>query len=122
MMTDEALAVEIASLKDAYGEVSTAKTSAGQTLVRIGEASLPRGCSPATTPVLLVVPPGQVRPQIYVKRGIRLRSGVEPRSTSSVSVEGEEWLQFSYSFPWNENSNTLVQLVATALRRFAESS
>src|SRR5690349_19754429 len=110
MMTDEALAVETASLKDAYGEVSTAKTSAGQTLVRIREASLPPGCSPATTPVLLVMPPGQVRPQIYVKRGIRLRSGVEPRSTSPVSVEDEEWLQFSYSFPWNESSNTLVQL------------
>jgi len=45
---------------------------------------------------------------MYVKRGIRLRNGTEPRSTSVVAVEGEEWMQFSYSFPWDENSHSLA--------------
>lgn len=119
-MTDEHLETEVASLKEAYGAISLAAATGGRHLVRIEEITLPKGCSPSTTAVLLVIAPGQPRPQIYVKPGIKLPNGKVPRSTSAVTVEGEGWMQFSYSFPWDENSHSLVQLVGASLRRFAK--
>lgn len=119
-MTDEELTGEIASLKEVYGEVDVAKVPGGQILVRIHDVTLPRGCSPLSTPVLLALNTGQPRPQIYVKRGIKLSNGVDPRSSSIVAVGSEEWLQFSYSFPWEFGSHTLVQFVGASLQRFAK--
>ena len=119
-MTEDVLTAELADLKDAYGAVSVTKGSGGETLIRLHDVGLPRGCSPPTTPVLLVLRPGQSRPQIYVKPKIKVPNGVNPRSTSVVAVEGEEWLQFSYSFPWDESSHTLMQFVEASLRRFAK--
>ncbi len=118
-MTQEALNQDISQLKERFGSVQVANGSAGQTLIKIDELALPRGCSPPTTPVLVVVQQGQPRPQVYVRPGTKASGGVEPRSTSVVQVEGEAWLQFSYSFPWDENTNSLVQFVESALRRFA---
>ncbi len=117
-MTEAVLTDEITKLKEVYHEVAVATGSGGQKLIRIAEA-LPKGCSPPTTPVLLMVQSGQPRPQIFVKPGIKVPGGRDPRSTSVVQVEGETWLQFSYSFPWDENAHSLVQFVAAALRRFA---
>jgi hypothetical protein len=119
-MTDENLETEIASLKEAYGDVGVAKASGGQPLIRVKKAALPKGCSPSATAVLLAINPGQPRPQLYVKPGIKLPNGKVPRSTSAVAVEGEAWMQFSYSFPWDENSHSLVQLVGASLQRFAK--
>ena len=117
-MTEEMLAHELAQLKEAFGEIQVATGSAGQKLIRIKGANLPKGCSPAQTPVLLVVRGGQPRPEIYVKPGIKLPNGREPRSTSPMQIEGEGWLQFSYSFPYDPNAHTLAQFAATALTRF----
>ena len=114
------LSEEIEGLRHVYQEVAVANGSGGQKLIRVNEVTLPKGCSPATTSVLLVPQPGQPKPQIYVKPGIQLSNGREPRSVSLVQVEGESWLQFSYSFPWDENSHTLVQFIEAALRRFAK--
>lgn len=119
-MAEDDLAEEIKELKEVYQEVEVAKGSAGQTLIRIKETTLPRGCSPSATPVLLVLQDGQPRPQIYVKPGIKLPDGQDPRSVSQVQVEGEGWLQFSYSFPWEKNKNTLLQFVESSLRRFTK--
>jgi len=119
-MTEENLNTAIASLKEAYGAISVAAASGGRKLVRIEKTTLPNGCAPSTTPVLLVITPGQPRPQLYVKPGIKLPNGKVPRSTSAVAVEGEAWMQFSYSFPWDENSHSLVQLVGASLQRFAK--
>ena len=88
--------------------------------MRLEGVTLPRGCTPSTTPVLLMCDL-RSRPQIYVKPGIRLPNGIEPRSTSRVQVEGEEWLQFSYSFPYDENAHSFVQFIGAALRRFDKS-
>ena len=118
-MTEETLNTETASLKEMYGDVSFSRTAAGATLIRISDAPLPKGCNPSSTPTLLVVQ-GQGRPALYVKPKIILSNGVTPRSTSSVSVEGEEWMQFSYNFTWDENSHSLVQFVAAGLQRFAK--
>ncbi len=118
-MTAERLAEELVLLKDAYGEVSTGVGAPGQALIRVGEARLPRGCAPASTPVLLVVQDGQ-RPQLHVKGGIRLPNGGVPRNYSAAQVAGEEWWTFSYSFPWDEASHTLVQFVGASLQRFGK--
>jgi hypothetical protein len=112
---------ELEGMKEAYGEIATATGALGQFLIRINQVDLPKGCSPAGTPVLLVWPSGQPRPQVSVKPGIRLPNGAVPRSTSTVQIEGEAWMQFSYAFTWDKENHTLVQLVETAIRRFAKS-
>jgi hypothetical protein len=119
-MTQDDLNEELKDLKEVYQDIAVGKGSAGQDLIRIKKVALPKGCSPATTPVLLMLQNGQARPQIYVKPGIKLPGGQEPRSTTPVQVEGEGWLQFSYNFPWDENNNTLLQFIEAALRRFSK--
>jgi hypothetical protein len=118
-MTTETMAREIEDLKEAYGEISTAPGSPGQTLLRITKAGLPAGCKPADTTALLILQDRQ-RPILHIKPGIHLANGAVPRSTSSVEVGGEEWLQFSYTFPYDQNTHTLVQFVEASLRRFAK--
>jgi|ERR1043165_637149 hypothetical protein len=118
-MTPETIDLELQALKETHGEVSTAAGLPGQVLLRIEKAILPAGCKPAETSVLLVLHGGQ-RPALYVEPGIRLPNGAVPRSTSSVQVAGVEWMQFSYTFPYDENTHTLVQFVETSLRRFAK--
>lgn len=119
-MTEEVLKAEVAALRELYGELSVCKATGGATLVKLHEAPLPKGCSPARTPVLLVVPPGQGKPVLHVKPGVKLPNGAAPRSTSVVAIEGEEWLQFSYNVTWDENAHSLLQFVAAGLRRFAK--
>jgi len=105
-----------------YSQANTLNLALAVTVsMTLVEVDLPKGCSPAGTPVLLVWPAGQLRPQVSVKPGIRLPNGTVPRSTSTVQIEGEAWMQFSYSFTWDKDNHTLVQLVETAIRRFAKS-
>ncbi len=118
-MGTETMPEEIEGLKAAYGEISIATGAPGQTLLRIARVRLPAGCKPAETSALLVLQDGQ-RPVLHVKPGIQLSNGVVPRSTSSVQVAGEEWMQFSYTFPWDQATHTLVQFVEASLRRFAK--
>jgi hypothetical protein len=115
-MVTDTLPPEIEQLKEAFGEIATAVGSAQQTLIRIKAVPLPKGCLPVETPVLLVMQPS--RPLIYVTPGIKFSNGSVPRSTSIVQVEGESWMQFSYNFPYDETSHTLVQFVGAALNRF----
>jgi hypothetical protein len=121
-MTDTDIQEQVARLKHLYGTVDRlAENSSGPQLLRINEARVPKGCSPSRTRVLLRIAPGQPRPEIFVQPGIRLPNGKEPRSTSTVLVAGESWLQFSFSFPWDEQQHTLDQFVAASLQRFARS-
>jgi hypothetical protein len=112
---------ELQEMKAAYGEVATTTDTQGQLLIRISRVDLPMGCKPDGTPVMLVWSDGQPRPKVSVKPGIKLSNGGIPRSTSTVQIEGEAWMQFSYAFSWDKDSHTLVQLVEAALRRFAKS-
>ena len=112
------LAAHIGQLKEAYGAVTTVTAPSGETYFRLESVTLPKGCKPTTTPALLVVK-GEARPQCYVKPGIKVPNGVDPRSTSTVELQGEAWLQFSYAFPWEWSTHTLVQFVGASLRRFA---
>jgi hypothetical protein len=110
---------QIEELKQVYGAVTTVTAPSSQTLLRFTAVPLPGGCRPNTTPALLVLK-GQERPQFYVTSGIKVPNGIDPRSTGIVQVEGEAWLQFSYTFPWEWSSHTLVQFVAASLQRFAK--
>jgi hypothetical protein len=115
-MTTDTAGDDVDQLKEAFGEIAVALGPTRQQLIRIKSARLPRGCDPEETPVLLVMQPS--RPQIYVKPGIKLPNGRDPRSATNVQIEGESWLQFSYSFPYDETTHTLVQFVGAALNRF----
>lgn len=119
-MLDDLLAAEVEDLKRLYGGVARATGSGGKTLVRLTAAKLPPGCQPEATPALLAWQPGQTRPEMYVAPGVRRPNGASPRSTSTVFIEGEAWLQFSYTFPWEPARHSLVQFVAGGLRRFAK--
>lgn len=119
-MTDDQLNEEIQRLVKVYGPVDVSNEPSGQKLVLIKESVLPKGCTPESTKVLLRITFGQPRPEIFVQPGIKVGNGKEPRSTTTVPVSGESWLQFSYSFPWDENKNTLEQFVASNLQRFAK--
>jgi len=119
-MNDERLFEEIERLKAVYGAVCVSSEPSTPKLLQVGQAPLPRGCAPGKTKVLLRIMPGQPRPEVFVQPGIKLPNGKEPRSTSVVLIAGQDWLQFSYSFPWDETQNTLDHFVATALRRFAK--
>lgn len=118
-MTAESMVQGIEELKEAYGEIHQAPGSPGQVLLRIANAGLPAGCKPSSTPVLLILQDGQ-RPVLYVKSGLLLPNGATPRSTSSVQVGGEEWMQFSYTFLYDVGTHSLVQFVEASLRRFAK--
>ena len=88
------LSDEIDSLKLAFGALST-NCVGGRTLIRVDATPLPRGCTPKQTAVLLVLEGEARRPQIFVSTEVRVPNGVTPRSTSTVLVEGEPWMQFS---------------------------
>ncbi len=119
-MTDNELKDEADSLRKAFGDTASAREPNNVVLFRISQASLPMGCTPGRTPVLIRLQPGQERPEVFVKPGITLPNGVAPRSTSVVPIGGESWLQFSYTFPWDAKQHSLVQFVGAALLRFAK--
>jgi hypothetical protein len=118
-MTTEVLIGDLEEVGNQYNSVKLA-TNGPLTYARIDSVSLPGGCSPDLTPVLLVLRPGQPKPEIYVKPGIKLANGRDPRSVSVVTIEGESWLQFSYNLIWDPNQHSLVQFIEGALRRFAK--
>jgi hypothetical protein len=108
----------INELNEQYGIV---KILNNQTVIyaHVENVSLPAGCNPEVTEVILVLRSNQARPEIYVKPGIVLANGRSPRSVSVIAIEGESWLQFSYQFNWDKQQHTLVQFVEGALRRFS---
>jgi hypothetical protein len=73
----------------------------GRAAFRILEFELPLGCSPPKTDVLALYADPNGQPEVHIKPGLTLRSGRPPRSTTSVTVEGEVWLTFSANCPWN---------------------
>ena len=119
-MTPTFVTEAVQVLRNRYGDdqIRTAGDG-GRTLVRVSEVELYEGCSPRSTPMLLVLDPGQPKPQVYVQPGQLLANGKAPKSTSVVMVGGESWLQFSFSIPWDE-SNGIIRFVAAARQRFVQ--
>jgi|ERR1051326_3098312 hypothetical protein len=119
-MSTEVLSSGLEEVREQYESIKVSSDSSA-TFVRIESVSLPSGCVPHSTPLLLVLRVGQARPEIYVKPGIKLANGRDPRSISVVAIRGESWLQFSYQFAWDPIQHSLVQFIEGALRRFAKS-
>jgi len=118
-MITEVLTNDLEEVRKQYHSVKIA-TNGATTFVRIESIALPQGCTPDMTCLLLVLKVGQAKPEIYVKPGIKLSSGRDPRSVNVVAIEGESWLQFSYQFAWDPGQHTLIQFIEGALRRFAK--
>src|SRR5262249_36202966 len=91
----------------------------GRALVRLPEVALYPGCQPGKTAMLLVFDPGQAKPIPYVEPGQLLANGKTPKSTSTVMVGGESWMQYSFNIPWAEGAS-IIRFVAAARQRFAQ--
>lgn len=118
-MENDIFSEEIKQLTEFYKSVQVA-ISGNTMYARIKKVTLPKGCTPKRTGVLLELTSKSNRPILYAQPGIKLPNGKEPRSTSVVEKEGESWLQYSYQFEWIAGKHSLVQFVEAALRRFAK--
>jgi hypothetical protein len=119
-MTPTFITEAVQDLKRRYGDdqIRTA-LDAGRTLVRVSEVDLYEGCTPRSTPMLLLFDPGQPKPQAYVQPGQLLANGKAPKSTSAVLIGGESWMQFSFNIPWEEQHG-ILRFIAAARQRFAQ--
>jgi len=109
----------IKTLVEVYGDGVRVAREGQQTLVRVCEVELYPTCQPPVTPMLLVFDTGQPKPQVYVQPGQLLANGRAPKSSSTVLVGGESWLQFSFNIPWNEEDGIMRFLIA-ARQRFRQ--
>src|SRR2546428_779831 len=74
---------------------------------------------PPATPMVLVFDPGQPKPQVYVQPGQLLANGRAPKSSSTVLIGGESWLQFSFNISWNEEDG-ITRFLTAARQRFMQ--
>ena len=118
-MTGDFITVAVREVTATYGadQVVVAQEG-GRTLVRINAVELYPTCAPSSTPMMLVLDPGQPKPVVYVQVGQTLANGKSPRSTSVAMVGGESWLQFSFNVPWEEGHG-IVRFIAAARQRFS---
>lgn len=114
------ITVAVREVTAAYGadQVMVAQEG-GRTLVRINAVELYPTCEPDSTPMMLVLDPGQPKPVAYVQVGQTLANGRNPRSTSVTVVGGDSWMQFSFNVPWEEGHG-IVRFIAAARQRFAQ--
>jgi len=119
-MSPDFIKLAISTTTATYGMEQTRQASEGaRTLIRIEAVDLYEGCMPMSTPMMLVLDPSQPKPVAYVQPGQLLANGKTPKSTSTVLVGGESWLQFSFNVPWEEKHG-IVRFIAAARQRFAQ--
>jgi hypothetical protein len=116
-MTTEELDRITAQLSSVYGQDVTLGQDGPRRLVRIGQFELYPDCRPANTAMLLVLDPGQPKPQVFVTPGQLLANGRPPKSSSNILIGGESWLQFSFNIPWSDGDN-IMRFLAAARKRF----
>jgi hypothetical protein len=117
-MSPEFITGAVDTLGKTYGQEHVRVAREGsQTLVRIDAVELYPSCTPTTTAMLVVLDRAQPRPQVYVQQGVQLAGGRAPSSTSDQIVGGEPWLQFSFTFPWEERHG-IASFIAAARQRF----
>lgn len=119
-MSPEFITDAVRVVTDTYGSEQVRITKNGtKTLVRIAVVELYETSKPPTTAMLLVFDPATAKPAVYVQPGQLLANGRAPRSTSTVLVGGESWLQFSFNIPWSEQHG-VRRFIAAARQRFAQ--
>lgn len=118
-MKPESIAEAVQVVTEIYGvEQVRVATEGTRTLVRVAVVELYPTSKPPTTAMLLVFDPAQPKPSVYVQPGQLLTNGTVPRSTSTVLVGGESWMQFSFQIPWEERHG-IRRFIAAARQRFA---
>lgn len=119
-MTPAFITDAVSVVTDTYGAEQVRMAADGAcTLVRIAVVELYPTSKPPTTPMLLVLDPAKPKPAVYVQPGQLLANGKVPKSTSTVLVGGESWLQFSFNIPWEEQHG-IRRFIAAARQRFAQ--
>jgi len=109
----------VKTLTEVYGDGLRVAREGQQTLARVSEVGLYSTCKPPATPMLLVFDPGQPKPQVYVQPGQLLANGRAPKSSSTVLIGGESWLQFSFNISWNEEDG-ITRFLTAARQRFMQ--
>jgi hypothetical protein len=85
---------------------------------KIRGAPMPPGCAPDSIEALMVYTNGDP-PLVLVRQGVKLKSGVTPRSTESVTIDGEPWMRFSARFQYDRSRPAWFFLTGM-LWRFAQ--
>jgi hypothetical protein len=104
-------------LSSVYGQDVTLGQDGVRRLIRIATFELYPDCRPANTAMLVVLDPGQPKPQVFVTPGQLLTNGRAPRSSSTILIGGESWMQFSFNIPWSDGDN-IMRFLAAARKRF----
>jgi len=118
-MRQEAIEQAIQDLGAIYGDEVQSAREGSQTFVRLKAIELYSTCRPPVTPMLLVFDHSQPKPFVYVRPGQLLANGRVPKTSSTVLIGGESWMQFSFNIPWTEEDN-IMRFVAAARQRFAQ--
>lgn len=85
---------------------------------RLTSVSLPEGCNPATSDVLLVYSAPSATPEILVGKAPTLPNGQPPKNVNPTTIDGEPWFNYSVRWAWNP-SETIWRNVIRKLMRFA---
>jgi len=117
-MQDENVQKAISELIQVYGSAVKCRKEGQETHILIPNVELYPGCIPFSTQVLLVFRPSEPKPAVYVTPGQLLSNGIVPRSSSTVLLYGESWMQFSFNIPWTEGEN-IMRFFGGARRRFS---
>ena len=117
-MRDENVQRAISELIKVYGSAVKCRKEGKETLILIPQIELYPGCIPFSTQMLLVFRPSEPKPAVYVSPGQLLSNGRVPRSSSTVLLYGESWMQFSFNIPWTEEEN-IMRFFGAARRRFS---
>ncbi len=116
-MDSTEIAAFVAELEERYPGATVANDQ-GRTLVKLPKVWFPPGCKPEYTEGLVLVSPGQPRPELYLRVIPTLPSGGQVTS-NAVQVAGESYLTYSFNLNWEEKRNTATQFIEGKLRRFA---
>lgn len=116
-MNAATITAAVEELAAAYGDRAHVARDGHRTLVRVDGITLPAGCRPGTTDLLVVLDPAAPKPQHFVRPGQTLANGRPPKNSSTAVVGGESWMTFSYNVPYREGES-LLRFVAILQNRF----
>jgi hypothetical protein len=113
----------VAALAEAFGPVKDVTPDDGQPLHLVFEAlALPK---PWTTPARALTRfanwPND-RPEFFVDTSVVNTAAEPPRSSSTVTVLGASWRQFSFTFPWSKEGADPVRAIQLWITRFSETT
>lgn len=120
LMVDPEYAPIEGELKRDYGadRVNAKRLADRRQLFRLSSVSLPEGCSPSASDVLLIYPAPAAAPEILVEKAPSLPNGRAPKNVNQTTIDGEPWFNYSVRWSWNP-SESIWRNVERKLMRFA---